>query len=271
MQSLPFHSRYNLEFEVNGIAREVAEPAQPVGPCVTGIIDLRDTRNPLDGFVIQDGAIPSALAPLMQLDIELTPGHTAHAQPASRTIGRTIRRLRSLAGGPYAPGGAMQHTQTYLVMSHDSSQATMTLDAQTSEPQLVWHGAGRSDRAKRIEEALAQIGGTLAQNAFHAFLGNSTIVAHPLGGMNIGAATDHLGQVLDNDGHALEGLVVVDGSLVPRSLGVNPLATITALAERSVYKLAIHANIDIQYDVKNGPLLYHLYLPFVSHSSIRCP
>ena len=58
-----------------------------------------------------------------------------------------------------------------------------------------------------------------------------------------------------------EGLVCVDGSVVPLALGVNPFATITALAERSVESIARRENIKIDYDTKNGrQICYILHL-----------
>ena len=56
---------------------------------------------------------------------------------------------------------------------------------------------------------------------------------HPLGGMVLGKATDMNGEV-----KGAPGLFVVDGSLVPGRIGVNPFVTITALAERNMDKLA---------------------------------
>lgn len=50
------------------------------------------------------------------------------------------------------------------------------------------------------------------------------------------------------------GLVVVDASVIPAALGVNPFATITALAERSVERVAAKMGITIDYETKNGPL-----------------
>jgi cholesterol oxidase len=42
-----------------------------------------------------------------------------------------------------------------------------------------------------------------------------------------------------------EGLYVMDGSIMPRSLGVNPLLTITALAERAMLHLARDRGLSI--------------------------
>jgi cholesterol oxidase len=57
-------------------------------------------------------------------------------------------------------------------------------------------------------------------------------VYHPLGGCVLNQATDNYGRI---PGYA--GLYVVDGSLIPGSIGVNPFVTITALAERNMAKI----------------------------------
>jgi len=57
---------------------------------------------------------------------------------------------------------------------------------------------------------------------------------HPLGGCLLGRATDGFGRV-----KGCPGLYVVDGSLIPGSVGVNPFVTITALAERNVARVML--------------------------------
>ena len=64
------------------------------------------------------------------------------------------------------------------------------------------------------------------------------ITPHPLGGCNMGSTADQ--GVVDHSGKLFgyDNLYVVDGSIVPRPLGVNPSRTIAALAER-VAKLIV--------------------------------
>jgi choline dehydrogenase-like flavoprotein len=75
-------------------------------------------------------------------------------------------------------------------------------------------------------------------------LGSAGITVHPLGGCPMGdsAATgvvDHAGRVFSDDGKTLQQLYVADASVIPTSLGVNPLWTISALAERISEAIAI--------------------------------
>ena len=64
------------------------------------------------------------------------------------------------------------------------------------------------------------------------------ITVHPLGGCPM--SDDPKTGVVDEHGkvHGYDGLYVLDGSIVPTALGVNPSKTIAALAERGIEHLA---------------------------------
>jgi cholesterol oxidase len=79
-------------------------------------------------------------------------------------------------------------------------------------------------------------------------MGRQPATAHPLGGCGMGrerseGVVNHKCQVFDGRAGAgsaqvHRGLYVMDGAIMPRSLGVNPLLTITALGERAMLHLA---------------------------------
>ncbi|KAJ0161741.1 hypothetical protein CTA2_5668, partial [Colletotrichum tanaceti] len=257
---------YNTSEYVNSIGRPDPPPNRPVGPCITGIIDCRHgLDNPLDGFVIEEGAVPAALAPFYRLMLTYLPFRKfpSHLSLKGR-LGHVAAALGSRFFGPYFAEGSTEKTQCYLIMSHDSSQATMQLH---KDRMLInYSGVGKSHRAKKLAGYLAKltnlIGGIYVDSPFYAAFGEKEITVHAIGGARIsnddtgasGGVNDK-GQLFVGEGREVhKGLVVCDGTIVPAALGVNPFATITALAERSVEKVAEEFHINIDLKTKNGSL-----------------
>ena len=235
---------YNSETTVNGMGFGFTEPGtvDPVGPCITGLIDLRNQPKLEDGFVIEEGSIPGAVAGFVQAPLTKAAGF-----PGADSAKEIARLARTMMFGPYR--GALNTTQTYLVMAHDDGAGRMVLE----HDRLVihWPGVGAQPIFKRVNEALKKaaiaLDGTYVPNPVwnSTLLGHPLITVHPLGGCVMGDASES-GVVNDRSqvfagrsGATVHpGLYVVDGAVVPRPLGVNPFLTISALAERAVALLA---------------------------------
>lgn len=84
-----------------------------------------------------------------------------------------------------------------------------------------------------VERFAAKING-IPQSTFNEVLLDKPSTAHILGGCGIGA--DEISGVIDSHHEVFNypGLYVVDGSVIPANLGVNPSLTITAMAERAM-------------------------------------
>ncbi|EAQ86461.1 hypothetical protein CHGG_07714 [Chaetomium globosum CBS 148.51] len=259
---------YNTDETANAIGQECPSPYHPIGPTITSVIDCREDEtkpdfNPLDGFVLEEGAIPHALAPLFQAMIDLMPGKK---DPQNDTLiektQAALARYSSRFLGPYYKNGAVQKTQVYLIMSHDSNQAVLSL--KDDKPMLEFLGVARGHHVKKLnkllERATEVVGGTLVQSPFYELLGQQVTV-HPIGGAcmardNTGktGVTNHVGKVFrGRNGETHDGLIVTDGSVIPTALAANPFATIAALAERSVEAYAKSQGLTISEE-KNAIL-----------------
>jgi cholesterol oxidase len=206
-----------------------------VGACVSGQIEIMDEAELADSLTIQEGVLPSALAPL--LPVLFIPN------------GRLLGALQSLVSGVYK--GPFANLQTFFAVSHDSASGRLRLE--DGRVALSWPGAHDEPVYARLDRALATLaeaaGGSYVKNPLAGtMMGRQPATAHPLGGCGIGrergdGVIDHKCRVFDGRGGAgptevHRGLYVMDGSIMPRSLGVNPLLTITALAERAMLHLA---------------------------------
>ncbi|GAA4354212.1 hypothetical protein GCM10023165_45210 [Variovorax defluvii] len=244
---------------INGVGagRNDVAPADRPGPCITGLIDMRDTPAVGEGLVIEEGVIPGALAPLLPPALffadALRGGEFAYGavQAKSRlldaqALGEAVQSdPGSLTALAYT--GAVARTQTYLVMSVDESAGRLHL--QDDRLRIDWPQAGDSPTIARDEAWLRAandaIQGQFVPNPLSAdSLGRKLITVHPLGGCGMGDSArdgviNHQGQVFAGpEGDAVhEGLYVCDGAALPGAAGVNPLLTISALAERACQNL----------------------------------
>ena len=204
-----------------------------VGAAVSGQIEIVDAGDLANSLTIQEGALPSAMAPI--LPVLFLPN------------GRLLGALQSLISGVYK--GPFARLQTFFAVSHDSAAGQLRLEA--DRVVLSWPGASAEPVYRRLDSALEALvrgaGGSYVKNPLAGtIMGHHPATAHPLGGCSIGhdhrdGVVNHKGQVFapgGAGGDVHDGLYVMDGSIVPRSLGANPLLTITALAERAMAHMA---------------------------------
>jgi cholesterol oxidase len=261
---LPLSERVGERFSANGDiiafgygAREpvnavgVGFPAKiegaEVGAAVTGQLEIDDEATLANELRVQEGVLPSALAPV--LPVLFIPN------------GRLLGALQSLVNGVYK--GPFAKLQTFFAVSHDSASGRFVLD--DDRLSLAWPTAKDEPVYARLDAILSSVvneaGGSYVKNPLAGtVMGHQPATAHPLGGAGMGrergdGAINHKGQVFDASPgqgstavHA--GLYVVDGAMMPRSLGVNPLLTITALAERTL----IHMQQDYGLAFDAAPL-----------------
>jgi len=256
---------YNTDHHVNAIGTSFPSPYNPIGPCITGIIDNRmDHENPEDGYVIQEGTIPKALAPFLQAMFEFLPGSKEmEGENLIERVKGKMARAGSALLGPYFRNGAIERSQVFLIMSHDCNQAILTL--KDDKPVLEFVGVGRSDHVKELhrvlEKATRSVGGTFVPDPFYSLLGQQQVTVHPIGGACMArdgtgstGVTNHCGELFTGYGSETHrGLIVTDAAVIPTALGANPFATITALAERAIDHYAERENLRICND-KNGIL-----------------
>jgi cholesterol oxidase len=240
---------YNGTIPIDGVGAGARrpDPHEPIGPCITGVLDFRGaSASPKERekeMVIQEGSIPGALGmviPALARMAALFWGRPTAAGGAVSIPEQLGRWFRFFSGAYH---GAMRRTLTLLVMGHDDAGGRLELD-ENDRVRIRWPDAADQPIFDLVDERLHQasgaLGATYIRNPF-----NLTTV-HPLGGCCMGkngstGVVDHEGRVFAGDGSEVyEGLYVCDGSVVPRSLGANPLLTIAALAERTCELLLDH-------------------------------
>ncbi|MEV0947282.1 GMC family oxidoreductase N-terminal domain-containing protein [Rhodococcus sp. NPDC049939] len=135
------------------------------------------------------------------------------------------------------PAGLETYVSLYLAITKNPERARFQFNSSTGKVDLSWTVSQNQpgiDMARAVFDKINRREGTIYRTdlfgVYKKFGDDFTY--HPLGGVLLNSATDNYGRLPE-----YPGLYVVDGSLVPGNVGVNPFVTITALAERNMEKI----------------------------------
>jgi cholesterol oxidase len=132
------------------------------------------------------------------------------------------------------PAGLETWISLYLAVTKNPNRAQFVFNTTTGKVDLNWQASWTQpsiDAAKNLFDKInAKEATVYRSDLFGTYkIWGDDFTYHPLGGCLLNSATDNFGRLL-----GYPGLYVMDGSLVPGSVGVNPFVTITAMVERNM-------------------------------------
>lgn len=255
---LTLSSRLGKRFSGNGDLLAYIHNANPmdmesgkreaIGPCIAAVHDARFSRDLRDGVMIQEGvpAFGTALASKIALSLALAQENEglipsiADFALQMASIGTTLT----------------DRTFSLLAQAHDSAEGELIMDS--GSVKVKWPNLENEAFIKHVLDQMdliaRQLGGNLVRQP-----GKLTTV-HPLGGCVMAdtarsGVVDHRSRVFAGSSgtevHA--GLYLMDASIIPMALGVNPLLTITALAERAASLMIEERQWTVSKPVQDAP------------------
>lgn len=206
-----------------------------IGPTITCAIDFLDGSQKGARFFVEDGGFPNVLKNYVEAKLK----HVGRFDPRAKLL----RYLRDALQGDDPLGNMMPwfgqgvdaaNGRFYLGRRwYAPWRRVLALDWDVTRSEAAINGL--IDMHKQLSVAT---GGRPMVPPTWSILRN-LVTPHPLGGCGMAASqaagvVDHAGRVF---GHP--GLYVLDGSIVPRAIGLNPSKTIAALAERAMTLLLL--------------------------------
>jgi cholesterol oxidase len=263
-----------LEKEADAVADENVAPAsRDIGPTIASIFRPDRVTDIDNQFVVQDLAVPAALRRIFQEATALSTGFDdlsrtdksrhgpADRDPCSVDQEATNKTLLIAMMGHDSANGRIALVPTCpdgeggATVIWPEARDDRRLEARHRALEELF-GSGSKDKGNDKDKDKDKRPRVLANPLWRifppemGFLFENTrgpvLTTHPLGGCPMGddveaGVVDHHGRLFDAacdaDAAVHPGLAVLDGSIVPTSLGINPALTITALAMRATAAL----------------------------------
>jgi cholesterol oxidase len=228
-----------LALALDPTAPGVAGARAEFGPVMTSRIDDMAQR----GLMVADGGLPASFSAALEVlrGVRLLTGLgrlRVAAKNAATRVGFSDHVLapRDMHVRRRPPIG---DSLVFLCIGRDAADGRMHL-THLRRFDIRFDRArsqGLFDAMRATVAELAEAAGATAFFALDAGPLGKYVTVHPLGGCPM--SDDPATGVVDDAGkvHGYDGLYVLDGSIVPTAIGVNPSKTIAALAERGVEHL----------------------------------
>jgi cholesterol oxidase len=236
-------------FSGNGDALGIAfDPSAPdvqnarndLGPVMTSKLDYSEER----GFIVADGGLPANFDVLLDVarGVNVIRGWRRwllRLRAALIHLGWSDRALRP-RDLHLAERESDVDSLIFLMIGRDAADGQMRLTPLLRRFDIRWSQAASAELFDELKRTATEIAEASGAKPFFALEGgplSKFTTVHPLGGCPM--ADDPARGVVDDAGrvHGYPGLHVLDGSIVPTALGVNPSKTIAALAERGAAQL----------------------------------
>ena len=220
--------------------RRIVEPGR--GPSITTSVGFKNNQQYI---FIEDLGYPDPFIWYFNQAIPTLGRFKRALRQARHYLGEALGVRHHFQMQELLEGGFMTNFLPYLGMGTDAADGVLSLD-HTGRIKLHWSVRNSLPMFKDMIEHMKTLseasGGRFINSALWRtpMLGlplKKTLTAHPLGGCAMSdspltGVTNDCGEVW-----GYKGLYVADGALMPAAIGVNPSATISALAERVAFRM----------------------------------
>jgi cholesterol oxidase len=221
-------------------AEDVKGARTDYGPTMTSKLDYPERK-----LILADGGLPPGFGAILDV---------ARGVNVIRGWRRWLLRLRRLFVHAGLSDQSMRPREMrvrprepdrdsliFLMMGRDAADGRMRLTPLFKRFDIRWDKSGSAQVFADLERTAHELAAAADATPFYALEGgplSAFTTVHPLGGCPMADDPEH--GVVDDLGRVYNypGLHVLDGSIVPTALGLNPSKTIAALAERGARALA---------------------------------